>query len=177
VAAYYRLKTENLHYFKKILYYLATIPPGLMNVHKLGASLGVDDKTALNYLAILHETGLIRMLLPGVRGHAILRKPQKTFLDNTTIYHAVCQGLGQPVDTGTTRELFFLSSVQNAGYQVSYSAQGGDFRIGDAFFEVGGPGKSGKQLKSAPARGYIVKDGILTGARTTIPLYMLGFLY
>ena len=137
----------------------------------------MDEKTAMNYLQILHETGLIRMLLPHARGHALVRKPQKTFLDNTTLYHAVCQGIGQPVDTGTARELFFLTSVQNAGHAVFYSERGGDFRIGDAVFEVGGRSKSARQLPNAAPRGFVVKDDILVGAKTTIPLYLMGFLY
>jgi len=176
VATYYRLKTENLHYFKKILYYLATIPPGTLNAHKLGASLGVDAKTAMNYLVILNETGLIRVLLPRARGHALIRKPEKTFLDNTTLYHAVCKGIGQTMDAGTTRELFFLASVQNAGHAVSYSDRGGDFRIGDAVFEVGGRGKGARQIAGEP-RGVVVKDDILIGAGRTVPLYLMGFLY
>jgi uncharacterized protein len=177
VATHYRLKTENLHYFKKILYYLATIPPGTLNAHKLGASLGVDGKTAMNYLHILRETGLVRMLLPHAKGHALIRKPQKTFLDNTTLYHAVCQGIGQAVDPGTARELFFLTAVQNAGHVAFYSEQGGDFRIGDTVFEVGGCRKSGRQIQKSAPRGFVVKDDILVGAKTTIPLYLLGFLY
>jgi predicted AAA+ superfamily ATPase len=35
IAGYYALKTENLAYFKKILTFLATIPPGGINIHKL----------------------------------------------------------------------------------------------------------------------------------------------
>lgn len=177
VATCYRLKTENLHHFRKILFFLATIPPGDMNVHKLATSLGVDDKTATNYLQILLETGLIRMVLPNARGHALVRRPQKTFLDNTTLYHAICEGLGQAVDTGTVRELFFLASVQNAGHPVSYSEGGGDFRIGDVVFEVGGQNKGSRQLPKTASRGFVIKDNILVGTKNTLPLYLMGFLY
>ncbi|MEO5366574.1 MAG: AAA family ATPase [Magnetococcus sp. WYHC-3] len=177
VATYYHLKTENLHNFRKILFFLATIPPGTLNTHKLGASLGVNDKTALHYLVILHETGLLRMLLPNARGHALIRKPQKTYLDNTTLYHAICAGIGQSVDLGTARELFFLSSAQNAGHTVSYSEEGGDFAIDDTVYEVGGRSKSSKQLPKSDRRSFVVKDDILVGGKTTIPLYLMGFLY
>jgi predicted AAA+ superfamily ATPase len=177
VATYYRLKTENLHCFRKILYFLATIPPGAVNAHKLGASLGVNDKTAVNYLTILQETGLVRLLLPDARGHALIRKPHKTYLDNTTLYHAVCEGIGQDVETGTIRELFFLASAQNAGHTVSYGEEGGDFRIGGAVFEVGGRGKGTRQLASVRGHAYVVKDDVLAGNKNTIPLYLMGFLY
>ncbi|MEI7900900.1 MAG: ATP-binding protein [bacterium] len=177
VATYYRLKTENLHYFKKILYFLSTIPPGEVCVHKLGTSLGVDDKTAANYLRILQETGLTRLLDAGERGHAVIRKPQKIYLDNTTLYHALCQGLGQPVDKGMTRELFFLQATQNAGLPVSYSIRGGDFRIQNRVFEVGGKGKGRAQLPHVSREEYVVKEDILIGSKAAIPLYLLGFLY
>jgi predicted AAA+ superfamily ATPase len=177
VATHYRLKTENLHYFKKILCFLSAIPPGEMNVHKLGASLGVDDKTAANYLLILQETGLIRMLESPGRGHALIRKHKKTFLDNTTLHHALCHGLGQAVDPGAVRELFFIQATANAGHSVFSSDEGGDFKIGQALFEVGGRNKSRAQLPNASSSEYLVKDDILVGSKRTLPLYLFGFLY
>jgi uncharacterized protein len=177
IATHYRLKTENLHYFKKILAFLSTIPPGEMNVHKLGVSLGVDDKTAANYLLILQETGLIRMLAAGGRGHALIRKHKKTFLDNTTLQHAICHGLGQPVDPGAVRELFFMQATGNAGHAIFASDQGGDFKIGATLFEVGGRNKGRAQLPKASQAEYVVKDDILVGSKRTIPLHLFGFLY
>ncbi len=177
VATYYRLKTENLHYFKKILYFLSTIPPGEVCIHKLSTSLGVDDKTTANYLRILQETGLTRLLDAGERGHAVIRKPQKIYLDNTSLYHALSQGLDQPVDKGMTRELFFLQATQNAGLPVSYSMQGSDFRIRNRVFEVGGKGNGRSQLPHVSHEEYVVKDDMLIGSKGTIPLYLLGFLY
>lgn len=177
IATYYRLKTENLHYFKKILCFLSTIPPGEVCIHKLGTSLGMDDKTAAHYLHILQETGLTRLLEAGQRGHAMVRKPQKIYLDNTTLYHALSQGLGQPVDMGMRREMFFLQATQNAGLPVSYSLHGGDFKIRNHLFEVGGKGKGRSQLPHASQEEYVVKDDILIGSKGTLPLYLLGFLY
>lgn len=177
IAAFYRLKTENLHYFRRILAFLSTIPPGKMNIHKLGASLGVDDKTAANYLLILEATGLVRTLESGNRGHGLIRKSQKAYLDNTTLYHSLCQGLGQPVDPGAIRELFFMQAVQNSGHTVFYSEKGGDFRIRDSIFEVGGRNKRGTQLPRSSSSEFVVKDDILIGSKNTIPLYLFGFLY
>ncbi len=177
IANFYNLKTENLHYFKKLLYYLATIPPGELNVHSLGRNLGVDDKTVWKYLQMVMETGLCRGLLSAKKGGAMLRKPEKLFLDNPSLYHAVCHELGQAPDAGTNRELFFLNSAESAGLPVAYGDDIGDFRIDDKVFEVGGRGKDRSQIKSAEENGYIVKDDILTGAGRTIPLYHFGFLY
>ena len=177
VATHYRLKTENLHHFKKILCFLSTIPPGEMNVHKLGASLAVDDKTAAHYLLILQETGLIWMLDPGGRGHALIRKQRKAHLDNTTLLHAICHGLGQAVEPAAARELFFMQATENAGHAVFSSEQGGDFKIGDNIFEVGGRNKRRAQLPKTKRSEYVVKDDILIGSKRTVPLYLFGFLY
>jgi predicted AAA+ superfamily ATPase len=177
IATYYRLKTENLHYFKKILYFLSTIPPGEVCVHKLGGSLGIDNKTVSHYLSILQETGLIRLLEAGERGHAVVRKPHKIYMDNTTLYHALCEGIGQSVDIGMKREMFFLQATQNINIPVSYSLKGADFKIKNDLFEVGGKGKGRAQLPRLSNQEYVVKDDILIGSKNTIPLYLFGFLY
>lgn len=177
ISGYYSLKTENLVYFKKILAFLATVPPGGVNIHKLATNLGIDDKTVGHYLTILHETGLVRPVETGARGHGVLRRVGKFFLDNTTLHHAVCDGLGQPVDPGTVRELFFLQCASNAGHEVRLSNRGGDFQIGDRIFEVGGANKRRKQLQENSENAFVVKDRILAGFKGTIPLHCLGFLY
>ena len=91
--------------------------------------------------------------------------------------HAVCEGLGQGVDLGTMRELFFVQSVENAGLKVQLSGKGGDFQIGENLFEVGGANKRRGQLPATDSNEFVVKDGILVGGRRTIPLYLFGFLY
>lgn len=177
ITAHYSLKTENLAYFRKILAFLVTIPPGGINIHKLAVNLGIDDKTASHYLSILNETGLVRPLEAEARGHKVLRQAGKFYLDNTTLHHAVCDGLGQVVDTGTVRELFFVQSTGNVGLPVRLSATGGDFQIDGTLFEVGSSNKRRKQLPGASPNEFVVKDGILAGSRRTIPLHLLGFLY
>jgi predicted AAA+ superfamily ATPase len=177
IAAYYPLKTENLGFFKKILAFLATVPPGGVNIHKVATNLGIDDKTVGQYLKILQETGLLRLAEMEGRGHSILRRVGKFYLDNTTLHHAVCQGLGQSVDVGTARELFFLQSLENAGHPVRLSLLKSDFQVAGNLFEVGGPNKRRKQLPGTSANEFVVKDGILPGSRGTIPLHVLGFLY
>jgi predicted AAA+ superfamily ATPase len=47
IANYYNLKTSNLQYFKKILTYLSSIPPGELNIHNLSQNLSIDHKTTL----------------------------------------------------------------------------------------------------------------------------------
>lgn len=98
-------------------------------------------------------------------------------MDNTTLQRAICDGLGQTVDPGAVRELFFRQATGNAGHSVFSSDQGGDFQIGASLFEVGGRNKSRSQLPNASGSEYVVNDEILVGSKRTIPLYLFGFLY
>lgn len=176
ISSHYTIKTSNLHYFKKILYYLSTIPPGEINTHNIAKNLGIDHKTAYHYLTILKETGLIRMLYSYDRGSKLIRKPEKIFLNNTTLLYAICESLGQNADLGTIRELFFINSLANAGIDIYYN-DNGDFRSKSIIFEIGGRSKSNKQVRNAKLPAYIVKDNILIGRMKEIPLYLFGFLY
>lgn len=177
IANFFNLQTANLHYFKKILFFLSTIPPGEINVHNLARNLGVDDKTALSYITMLQKTGLVTMLFADRRGAALIRKPEKVFLENTTLYCSVCYGLGKHVDKGSIRELFFINSLQNAGENVFHSKKAGDYQVNEYIFEIGGKNKKEKQIRSVKSKAFCVKDDVLIGSKSEIPLYMFGFLY
>ncbi|MGD0664307.1 MAG: AAA family ATPase [Rhabdochlamydiaceae bacterium] len=175
IANYYNLKTPSLHYFKKILTYLASIPPGELVIHNLAQNLGVDDKTAQHYLTILASVGLIREIYPIGSGGQRLRKPSKIFLNNTTIMHTLQQYLEQPISKGTERELFFIQSLQDAGVELFYSSEG-DFQTMQVVFEIGGKNKTRRQIKEVKKPSYLVKDDILTPLKGEIPLFMTGFI-
>jgi uncharacterized protein len=177
IASFYRLKTSNLQIFKQILYYLSTTPPGKINAHNLGKSLSIDNKTVLHYLTILQETGLVRLIFSDRSGSALIRKPVKVFLDNTSLLHGITKNLGKNVNIGTIRELFFISMMQNAGEMVFYSKDAGDYLCNDIVFEIGGINKNKKQLKNAIGEAFLVKDDLLHATSSSIPLWMFGFLY
>ncbi len=177
IANYYKLKTENLHYFKKILAFLATIPPGTMSINNLAGNLGIDSKTTLHYVYILQRTGLLRILNSNKTGARLLRTPEKVFLENTTLLNGISDALGQKIDIGTQRELAFVSAVANAGKKVYCRKKNGDFIIDDIVFEIGGKNKTMQQIRTVKASAFLVKDDILNGGKKTIPLYLFGFLY
>jgi predicted AAA+ superfamily ATPase len=176
IANYYNLKTPNLHYFKKLLTYLASIPPGDLNVNNLAKNLGIDHKTVEHYISILASVGLIREMRPYERGGTILRKPSKLLLNNTNLMHTLEQYLGQPPSKGTERELFFIQSLQNSGIDIFYSKQG-DYRTRNTVFEIGGKNKTKEQLKDVEGPCYLVKDELLHPLKGEIPLFLFGFLY
>ncbi|MFN3234609.1 MAG: ATP-binding protein [Gammaproteobacteria bacterium] len=174
IANYYKLKTENLFLFKKILNFLSSIEPGKFSVHNLAKNLSVDDKTALHYVTILSDAGLVRFVSSDGQGNVYLRKPQKVFLENTNLAYALSAITGMPISNGAIRELFFLQMLNNVDIIVTYS-QVGDYKIQGQVFEIGGKRKSRKQLKGE--KGCVVKDDILYASGSDIPLIFFGFLY
>lgn len=176
IANYYNLKTPNLQYFKRLLTYLASIPPGDLNMHNLAKNLGIDHKTAEHYVTILASVGLIREMRPYEGGSPGLRKPSKILLNNTNLIHTMQQYLGQHPSRGMERELFFIQSLQNADVEVFYSKQA-DYRTRDAVFEIGGKNKTNDQLRGVKEPSYLVKDDILHPLKGEIPLFLFGFLY
>ena len=176
IANFYKLKTENLHYFKRIISYLATVPPGELNRNSIARTLGVDHKTVQNYLNILHESGLAELLKKNKSGGGLLKHTEKIHLDNPDIYAAVNDETGFSSQRGTIREIFFIKMIQNGGHKIHYSDIG-DFEVNGNFFEIGGKNKSKKQIKDHLDQAFLVKDDILFSSRYEIPLYLFGFLY
>lgn len=176
IANYCNLKTPNLHYFKRLLTYLASIPPGELNMHNLAKHVGIDHKTVEHYVTILASVGLIREMRPYEGGGPSLRKPSKILLNNTNLIHTMQQYLGQQPSKGMERELFFIQSLQNAGVEIFYSKQA-DYRTREVVFEIGGKNKTREQLKGLEEPSYLVKDGILHSLKGEIPLFLFGFLY
>lgn len=176
IANYYNLKTPNLQYFKRLLTYLASIPPGDLNIHNLAKNLGIDHKTVEHYVSILTSVGLIREMRPYEGGSSGLRKPSKILLNNTNLIHTLQQYLGQQPSKGMERELFFIQSLQNADIEIFYSKQA-DYRTRQMIFEIGGRNKTRDQLREVEEPSYLVKDNILHALKGEIPLFLFGFLY
>lgn len=174
ISNFYNLKTNNLHFFKKILLFLASIPPGQTSVHNIAKNLSLDDKTVLHYLDILQSAGLIIMIYPAEGGNQGLRRPEKIFLNNTNLYYVLMGQMGPESDIGTVRELFFIQSLKNAGINVFHNKVG-DYKIGKYIFEIGGKNKTRAQLQNNKD-AFIVKDDVLMARTAEIPLLFFGFL-
>ncbi len=92
-------------------------------------------------------------------------------LDNTNLMSA----LNTSNVEGMRRETFFANQVGTIA-TLTMPRQG-DFMIdGKYLFEVGGHGKSFKQIANIPD-SYLVIDDIETGNGSRIPLWMFGMLY
>lgn len=176
IAHFYNLKTHYLSHFKRILNFLATIPPGQIKTNTIATRLGLDNKTIDYYLDILHKTRLIYKLFAATQGSRALSKPSKIYMNNTTLLAAFNRQLNQNINSGTLREIAFLQAFYGTQHQVYYPKQA-DFEVHDMIFEVGGPNKGHKQLQQSNQPTYIVQDNQVIGFANTLPLYLLGFLY
>ncbi len=176
ISNFYKLKTENLPYFKRILAFIATIPPGELSRNSIAKNIGLDNKTIQNYLNILYETGLIELIQSKQSGSHLLRPTEKIFLDNPDMYQVIIEEIGDSSHIGTLREIFFIKIIRNAGKKIFYS-QTGDFMVDDIVFEIGGKCRTRKQIRDESKKAFLVKDDIVYGGKGEIPLYLFGFLY
>ena len=89
---------------------------------------------------------------------------------------AVCAVSRHLHSIGTVRETFFLNQLKTAGHRVVYPPKG-DFKVdGRILFEIGGKGKTFKQIADIPD-SYVANDDVEIGLGNKIPLWLFGFLY
>jgi uncharacterized protein len=175
IANFYSLSTSKLPVFKKLLVYLATIPPGELSVNTLARNLEIDHKTVGAYLGMMQETCLTQSLGVDKGGKAVLRSADKVLLENANLYYAVASVSGFEPNLGALRETFFVNALRSAGAAVQYSKQG-DYKADGRVFEIGGEGKRRGQIKGIE-NAILVRDGALAAAPGEVPLYLFGFLW
>jgi predicted AAA+ superfamily ATPase len=169
------LKDFDIRNAKKLLqlvYVIAQQVPFKPNISSLAIKTSIHRNTLNNYLYYLEQAKILSLLFPAGNSTAVLQKPEKIFLNNTTLLAALAE---QKPNIGTVRETFFLSQLQPL-HKVQLPKQG-DFYVNDSYtFEVGGKGKGQKQLE-AIENAWVVKDDIEYPMLKTIPLWMFGLLY
>jgi predicted AAA+ superfamily ATPase len=175
IGTLHSLKTPTLSLIEKIYKYIINSAPGELSVFKLSRFLEKDFDNISDYIRYLNLAGLIRVLHPNKSGNAYLRNPNKLYPDNTNLIYSSYLPLNNDQLQGKIRETFALNQLQNGKHTVYYS-ESGDFKLKDYVFEIGGKNKTIEQIKEH-SKGYVFADGILTGSKRIIPLYLLGFLY
>ncbi len=180
IASLNNIKTENIYIFKRIMNFLASVPPGKININKLASVLGIAFETAELYVDILRKIALIRYLLKDKRGYKLIRKSEKVFLDNTNLAIYWGNKLGLKKNIGMLRELFIVNQVQNSDKSIFATEKKGDFFIKlnkkRYTFEIGGKSKDFSQI-SKTENSFLVIDDIEIAGKGKIPLYLFGFLY
>lgn len=142
------------------------------NIKKLSEKINIHRNTFGNYLFFLEEARLIRLLSSSGHSIATLQKPEKVFINNTTMIHALSN---QSPSIGNLRETFVFSQIA-VKYKVS-QPKTGDFEIDEKYvFEVGGAKKGRKQISDLK-NAFVISDDIEYPVSNAIPLWILGFLY
>lgn len=157
---------------KQLTGIIAESVPFKPNISKLCERLGSKRDTLLRFLVTLDKAKVITLLFNSADGISILSKPEKIYLHNTNIMHALSSGMA---NTGTLRETFFINQLSQA-HKVNYT-NNGDFIIDEKFvFEIGGPNKTTRQIKNLK-NAYVAMDDIEFGFKNTIPVWMFGLMY
>ena len=138
----------------------------LKNIIEVG-----DERTLKTYLKYLEDGRAVTCLSRKGKSIRGLEKPEKIYLNNPNQAFAICN----QADTGSLRELFFVCMLRDA-HAIAIPPKG-DFIVNNQFvFEIGGKGKSFKQIKDLPD-SYLALDDIEHGFKAKIPLWMFGFSY
>ncbi len=168
----YRLDYHMIIKMKKLLYAISSSSPFKPNISKISQRIGVTRPTLLRFLSHLEKALVIYQLRTGNSGISLLAKPEKLYIHNTNLIKLLSP---ETANIGTLRETFFLNQI-SVDHKISYSKQS-DFLVDNIFtFEIGGKNKPQKQIRELE-NAFIVKDNMETGALSTIPLWLFGFLY
>jgi hypothetical protein len=119
----------------------------------------------------LDKAQILGLLTSKPKNYKYLNKPDKIFLGNSNLMHALCPR----VEKGNERETFFYSML-NVCNEVKYPKKG-DFYVNDKYlFEIGGRRKTFEQIKDVPD-SFLAVDETEVGHGSRIPLWLFGFLY
>lgn len=175
VAIMGNIKKSNITILKKMLWLIATSGSFTVNIDKISRDLGISKEYVYAYFEYLEGSGLIYCLRPGGKGYALARKPQKAFIHDPNLLCVLHNQLISENDQGAVRETFFVNQLKDL-VKITASDKG-DFSVSDKYiFEIGGKGKTFKQLKDVD-NAYVVADRIEIGAGNKIPLYLFGMFY
>jgi uncharacterized protein len=156
----------------RLLQFIADASPFKPNYSNISRALELDRDTVGRYLEHLHKAHLVSLVYSDPQGLASIQRPEKVYLDNTNLSYAL--SAVQP-DIGNLRETFFQNQLR-VKHQLSCPGKG-DFCVDSNYlFEVGGSGKTAKQIADLP-NSFIAMDDIESGFGRQIPLWLFGFLY
>lgn len=167
--------SEHIFKIKKLLGILSESVPFTANVSAIADKLEIGRNTIKTYLHALEKAGILHFLNRDGKGISLLQKPDKIYLENTNLSYV----LKMSPDIGTIRETFILNQLINYSNDV-FLPKKGDISINENnklyTFEIGGKGKSNKQIQNLD-NAYTIADDIEIGFMNKIPLYLFGFLY
>lgn len=156
---------------RRLLMVIAENVPLVPNINKLASQMESTRDSTLKMLYLLDKAGLLLMVTEKVKDYKHLVGPKKIYLNNANIMNVLTT---KPLE-GTMRETFFANQLA-AVSKLTIPKQG-DFLVNDQYlFEVGGSGKSFRQIADIP-ESFLAIDDIESGTGHRIPLWMFGMMY
>lgn len=156
---------------KQLLMIVAESVPFKPSMARLAEATNISRNNVPDHLLYMERAGMIGQLRTATGGIRGLGKVEKIYLDNPNLIAILGRGGG---NRGNVRETFFYNQTR-VRYDVT-SSPVADFLIDGHTFEVGGRGKSQRQLQGNQ-QGYVVKDDIETGYANVVPLWAFGLTY
>ncbi len=167
-----KIKYDQLAVFKKLIFIIVSAKvPYKVSVDRLAKELGISEPTLYIYFDILNKTGIFKSVKKYSK--KLSRKPDKLLFDNTNILNAYAKEYKIETEVGTIRETFFASCFEDD--LTLYYSDIGDFKVEEQIFEVGGKGKSFKQIENIE-NSYLVIDTDFTVHKRKIPLWVFGLM-
>jgi len=167
-----KITYETVVKLKRLLMVVSDSVPFKPNITDLSQKIGTSRDQLLKYLWLLNNAGLFQLLKQNTLPTGYLTKPEKIYLNNTSLFYALCD---KTPEIGALRETFFMNQVSNR-HVLQYSGKADFFVERKYLFEVGGANKTNKQIKNIK-NSFVVSDNIETGYANHIPLWLFGFLY
>ncbi|MBQ7691659.1 MAG: ATP-binding protein [Muribaculaceae bacterium] len=162
---------ETIQKVKKLVMIISERVPFEPNMSELWKQLATNNELGLRMLYALDKAQILSLLSSKAKNYKCLYKPDKIFMGNPNLMHALCPA----VNKGNERETFFNCLV-GVNHDVKRPLKG-DFLVDDKYlFEVGGKGKKFNQIKDIPD-SFLAVDDTEVGYRNRIPLWMFGLLY
>lgn len=174
IAIYPSLSGTSVKKMKKLLAIIAVSVPFTPDLKKLKTMLDVgDERTLKTYLKYLEDAGIILTVSKSGRGLRELEKPEKIYLNNPNLSHAIAGHAS--AEKGNIRETFFINMTHTL-HKVTAHEKGDFFLDGKYAFEIGGKNKGTAQIREVK-NAFLAVDNIEIGVGNRIPLWLFGFLY
>jgi len=155
------------------LKHVAACVPYEVNITNLARTIGLHRNKLVNYIYALEQAGVAILVNDQASKKGSYSKPDKIYLSNPNLYHALNPQLHNP---GAVRESFALNQLISLEHEINLHKTA-DFLIDDKYaIEIGGKSKKLKQIAGLE-HGYIFADNLEVAYGKRLPLWMLGFLY
>jgi len=155
------------------LKHVAASVPYEINIAALAKKIGLPRNKLIQYIYALEQADLAILVNDQASKKGSYSKPDKIYLNNPNMYHALNPQLHNP---GAVRESFALNQLLSQEHEINLHKTA-DFLIDDKYaIEIGGKSKNVKQIAGLE-HGYIFADNLEVAYGKRLPLWMLGFLY